>query len=242
MKSMIKDYCRRLRLSGIARHWQDVHYETPEQFLQELLELELKEREANRTSRLLKQAKLPYLKTFENFDWSSVQLPQSIQREWLMDGRFVKEKQNLLLYGPVGTGKTHLAIALAIEACQTGCKAQFFTTGKLVESLLEHKATGTLARFMTKLEKLDLLIIDEFGYVPFNPEGAKLLFQVVADCYERKSIILTTNLEFQQWNTLLGDGHLAAAMIDRLIHHTQILLFNGESYRLKHSMIKHSKF
>lgn len=159
-----------------------------------------------------------------------------------MDSRFVKEKQNLLLYGLVGTGKTHLAIALAIEACQAGCKAQFFTTGKLVESLLEHKASGTLARFMAKLEKLDLLIIDEFGYVPFNPEGAKLLFQVVADCYERKSIILTINLEFQQWSTLLGDSHLAAAMIDRLIHHTQILLFNGESYRFKHSMIKHSNF
>jgi DNA replication protein DnaC len=127
-----------------------------------------------------------------------------------MDSGFVKEKQNLLLYGPVGTGKTHLAIALSIEACQMGFESQFFTTGKLVEALLAHKESGNLARFMGKLEKLDLLVIDEFGYVPFNPEGAKLLFQVVADCYERKSIILTTNLEFQQWNSLLGDGHLAA--------------------------------
>ncbi|MCK4261202.1 MAG: ATP-binding protein [Halanaerobiales bacterium] len=108
MNVSIKEYCKKLRLSGIAKNWMDVKFENPEQYLIELLEIELKEREVNRTNRLLKQTKLPYHKTFENFEWSSLDLPQSVQREWLMEGQFIEDKQNLLLYGPVGTGKTHL--------------------------------------------------------------------------------------------------------------------------------------
>jgi len=238
MEDKMKEYCNQLRLSAIAENWQETEYKNKSQYLAELLELELRTKNTRRTNRLLKQAKFPYFKTIEDFEWNNIDLPKELQYEDLISLKFIEEKENLLLYGSVGTGKTHLAIALGIQACHLNKKVLYFSTQDLINELVKRHRKEKLPQFFKKLDKTDLLIIDELGYVPFHQDGADLLFQVVSRCYERKSIIVTTNLEFGRWNTVLGDNKLTTAMVDRLIHHAQILVFKGQSYKLKHSMLK----
>jgi DNA replication protein DnaC len=141
------------------------------------------------------------------------------------------------MLGAVGTGKTHLATAVALRACQNGKKARFFTATELANILLEKNQKGTLNNFLGTLKKVELIVIDEIGFVPLHKDAAELLFQVISDCYERRSLIITSNLEFSQWNTVFGDNRLTAALVDRLIHYSHILIFSGESYRLAQSMM-----
>ena len=236
-QAAIAKYCQQLKLTSIADNWQDIEFENKGQYLVELLELELKEKNTRRTNRLLKQGKFPYLKTLQDFEWDNIKLPNKLTKESLINLNFVDNKENLLLYGSVGTGKTHLAISLGIQACHLNKKVLYFSTQDLINELIKRHKKATLHQFFKKLDKIDLLIIDELGYVPFHQDGADLLFQVVSRFYERKSIIITTNLEFGRWNTVLGDNRLTKAMVDRLIHHAQILIFEGQSYRLKQSML-----
>ena len=133
-------------------------------------------------------------------------------------------------------GKTHLATAIALNACRQGKKARFFTAASLANLLLEKNQKGTLNNYLKTFKSVELMVIDEIGFVPLHKEAAELLFQVVSNCYERKSLIITSNLEFSGWNTVFGDNRLTAALIDRLIHHSHIVIFSGESYRLKQSM------
>lgn len=149
---------------------------------------------------------------------------------------FINAKENLIFMGAVGTGKTHLATAIALKACQERHKVRFFTAASLANILLERNNKGTLNNFMTSLKKVELIVIDELGFVPLHKDAAQLMFQVISECYERKSLIITSNLEFSGWNTVLGDNRLTAALIDRLVHHSHILIFSGESYRLQQSM------
>ena len=149
---------------------------------------------------------------------------------------FIQRKENILAVGAVGTGKTHLATALGIKACSQRKSVRFYRCLDLVNVLLEHHRQGRLGSTMTLLGKYDLLIIDELGFVPLHRDGAELLFNVVAQAYERQSIIVTSNLEFGQWNSVLGDNRLTAALIDRLVHHAHILAFEGESYRLRKAL------
>jgi DNA replication protein DnaC len=152
---------------------------------------------------------------------------------------FISKKENLILYGNVGSGKTHLAIATGIVACNSGKRVRFYRTASLVNELIEEKKQGNIVRFMKNLEKCDLLIYDEWGYVPIDSYGSKLLFQVIAECYERKSLIITTNLEFAKWNEIFYDEKITAAIIDRIIHHSHLLDFTGrDSRRLMNSLIK----
>ena len=143
-----------------------------------------------------------------------------------------------MLFGPVGTGKTHLAIALGVKACEQGLNTKFASVTEMVLRLAEARRAGTLERLVRELQKLDLLILDEWGYVPVDKEGSQLLFRVIADSYESKSLILTTNLEFSKWGSIFTDDQMAAAMIDRLAHHGHLLLFEGESYRMKHALMR----
>lgn len=143
-----------------------------------------------------------------------------------------------MLYGPVGTGKTHLASALGALACSKGLRTRFFTAAELVVRLSEAFAAGSLEKLLKNLLRADLVIIDEWGYVPVDRQGAQLLFRIISDSYERRSIILTTNLEFSKWGAIFTDDQMAAAMIDRLAHHGYILLFEGESYRMKHALMR----
>jgi DNA replication protein DnaC len=226
-----------LRLGGLAKSWKEVEYRDREQYVRTLLELELREREVNRINRLVKTAGFRVLKTLEDFEWTSaIQMPQGVNREELETFRFVERKENLILLGAVGTGKTHLATGIALRACQSGKRARFFTAASLGNTLLEKNQKKSLSAFLETLKKVDLMVLDEVGFVPLHQEAAELLFQVISDCYEQKSLIITSNLEFRQWNTIFGDNRLTAALVDRLIHHSHIVVFSGDSYRLKQSV------
>jgi len=228
---------RKVSLGRLANEWRKVQFENPEQYLHDLLTLELREREAARAARMRRQAGIPVVKTLDSFIWrKTMELPASITREELECAAFVNRRENLILLGVVGTGKTHLATALALELCEQGRQARFFTAAGLANQLIERSKRGLLGSFMDSLKKVELIVIDEVGFVPLHKEAAELLFQVISSCYEQKSLIITSNLEFSQWNTVLGDNRLTAALIDRLIHHSHIVVFGGESYRLQESM------
>lgn len=228
---------RALRLGGLSKRWQEVEYRDNEQYVRELLSLELKIRDINRINRLVKTAGFRVLKTLEDFEWTSaMQMPQGICREDLEKFRFMEKKENLILLGAVGTGKTHLATGIALRACQSGRSARFFTAASLANTLLEKNQKKTLTSFLDGLKKVELLVLDEVGFVPLHREASELLFQVISDCYEQKSLIITSNLEFSQWNTIFGDNRLTAALVDRLIHHSHIVVFSGDSYRLTQSL------
>ena len=150
--------------------------------------------------------------------------------------QFLAPKENLIFIGAVGTGKTHLATAIALQACQRGHRVRFFTAASLANLLLEKNNRGTMNSFLAGIKKTELIVLDEVGFVPLHKDAAELLFQVVSDCYESRSLIITSNLEFSQWNTVFGDNRLTAALVDRLVHHSHIVIFSGESYRLAQSM------
>jgi len=209
-----------------------------EQFLATVLAAEIENREGVRKARFLHEAAFPVYKTLEGYDFVNLKLPPLLARSELETAGFIGEKRNLVLYGPVGTGKTHLAIALGVAACAHGYRVRFFTAAELVVRLSEAFAAGMLEKLLRTILKTELLIIDEWGYVPVDRQGAQLLFRVISDSYERRSVILTTNLEFSKWGTIFTDDQMAAAMIDRLAHHGHIMLFEGESYRMKNALMR----
>lgn len=213
---------------------------TPKQraYLLGLLHAEYVSRQASRRARLIKTAKLPARKSLDGYDWSAIRFPDDYGREALISLDFLDAAQDLILFGDVGTGKTHLAIALTIATCQQGIPARYFTTSSLVAQLRHAKETGRLDKELTALSKNQLLVIDELGYLPIDADGARLLFQVIADAYEQRSLIITTNLEFSRWGTVFGDDNMAAAIIDRLVHHGRLLQFRGDSYRVNHALMK----
>ena len=237
MPDTIEAGMRKLKLGGLARDWRSIPFENPEQYVAALLDLELKEREVNRMNHMVHTAGFNVLKTLEDFEWTKViELPGSLTREYMENLCFIPKKENLIFLGSVGTGKTHLATAIALRACEQGKRARFFTAASLANILLEKNQKGTLNYYLGSLKKVELMVIDEIGFVPLHKDAAELLFQVISDCYERKSLIITSNLEFSQWNTVFGDNRLTAALVDRLIHHSHIVVFSGESYRLVQSM------
>lgn len=228
---------RKLKLGGLARDWRSVPFENTEQYVAALLDLELKEREVNRINRMVRIAGFNVMKTLDDFVWSKViELPNGLTREYMEELCFIPKKENLIFLGSVGTGKTHLATAIALKACEQGKQTRFFTAASLANILLEKNQKGTLNAYLGSLKNVELMVIDEIGFVPLHKDAAELLFQVISDCYERKSLIITSNLEFSGWNTVFGENRLTAALIDRLIHHSHIVIFSGESYRLTQSM------
>lgn len=208
------------------------------EFLYEAFESELTAREETRKERLIKKARFPTYKTFTGYSYNSVKFPPAYSKEELEAVTFIDQKQNLVMYGPVGIGKTHMAIAAGIEACRKGYKTAFFTVTELVLKLAEARKKGSLEKLRSTLNNLDLLILDEWGYVPVDRDGSQLLFQVISDSYESKSLILTTNLEFSKWGGIFTDDQMAAAMIDRLAHHGHLILFEGKSYRMEHALMR----
>jgi len=233
---LIKHYCKELRLgSSFYENYTEIQATDFGDFLAQILKREAENRELVRRNRNLKSAEFDVFKTFEDYVFKDIQIPQAIDIEDLKTGGFIDNLENLVLYGPVGTGKSHLATAVGVAACSRGKRVKFFRTAALVNQLSEAKAKGELKRFMRQIEKTDLLICDEWGYVPFEKEGSQLLFQVISECYEKRSVIITTNLEFSKWNGIFYDEKLTSAIIDRLVHHSHLLVFNGPSYRLTHS-------
>ena len=237
MSELLEQQMRQLKLGGMAKEWRSIEFHDIEQYVGELLKLELHEREVNRINRMVKSAGFHVLKTLDDFVWNNcIELPVGLTQEYMTELSFLNAKENLIFMGTVGTGKTHLATAIALKACQEGRRVRFFTAASLANMLLEKNNKGTLNSYLASMKKTELIVIDEVGFVPLYKESAELLFQVISDCYERRSLIITSNLEFSQWNTVFGDNRLTAALIDRLIHHSHIVIFSGESYRLTQSM------
>jgi len=202
-------------------------------YLLRLTERELLDREKRAAERRLKAARFPIVKTMDTFDFKSQpSINEPLMRE-LLRGEYIDKQENILLLGNSGTGKTHLATALGFAACAQGRKTRFYTVTQLVTELLEQREDRQLKRLLTQLERQHVLILDELGYVPFTKAGAELLFDVVSRAYERQSLIVTTNLPFENWVEVLGSERLTGALLDRLTHRVHILEANGESYRLR---------
>jgi DNA replication protein DnaC len=178
------------------------------------------------------------VKTFENYRFDEIKMPSVLAPKDLETGEFIDRKENLVLYGNVGAGKTHMATAIGVAACKAGKEVKFFRTAALVNQLTEQKVKGNLTRTLKLINKADLLVLDEWGYVPLERDGARLLFQVISECYEKRSLILTTNLEFSKWVTIFYDEQMTAAIIDRIVHHGHMIIFDGPSKRLKGALMK----
>lgn len=236
MISEVATCCKELRLShNIVDMAEKIEAETHIDFLVQLLRSESKHRENNRIDKLLKKAGFYSLKDFNGFKFDEVTLPSSITPEYLKDCEFLETKSNIVMYGNVGTGKTYLSIALGVEACKKGIETRFFRTAALVNRLSEEKKKGTLSKFMKQILKSELLILDEWGYVPLDRLGAQLLFEIISECYERKSLIINTNIEFSRWVNVFYDEQMTSAIVDRVLHHCHLLLFPGQSHRIKES-------
>ena len=202
-------------------------------FLLQLCEQELIDREKRAADRRLKAAKFPNYKTLEDFAFEAQPTINRVLVSELMRGEYIEKRESVILIGHPGTGKTHIATALGIAACGLGKKVRFHRVTELITQLMEAREERLLMRMKTQLAKLDLLILDELGYVPASKLGSELLFDVISAAYERTSVIVTTNLPFEQWTEVLGSQRLTGAVLDRLTHHCHILEATGESYRLK---------
>lgn len=241
MKDKIYNCCKELRLSTtFAENAVSMSGGTNQDYLLKVLKAEIDYRNNKRRQLHLKQAGFDNIKTFENYDFNKIMIPNTISIDGIKTLEFMKNRENLILYGRNGAGKSHMATAIGVEACMQGKKVRFYKTASLVNELTDAKANGSLLKLLKKLSSIDLLICDEWGYLPFDSEGSQLLFQVIADCYEKRSLIITTNIEFSKWNGIFYDDQLTAALIDRLVHHSHLIVFDRESWRFEHSLMKDS--
>ena len=212
---------------------------TPRQveYLAEYLEAERASRDASRRAQLPGRCALPQAKTLDGYDWGSVAWPDSFGRDDLLSLSFLDRHEDVVPVGDVGTGKTHMLEALCALCCQSMRQARFFTASSLVMRPGRARDGGSLDRELAQLARAELLGIDELGFLPLDVDGARLLFQVVSESYERQSLVITTNLEFSRWGTVFGDDQMAAAAVDRVCHHGRLLRFRGESYRVRHAPV-----
>ncbi len=207
-----------------------------EGYLLRLTEAEVTTRAANALAARIRAACFPVVKDFDTFDFTAV---PSVPKQKVLElarGAWIEEHSNCCLIGNAGTGKTHLAVALGLAACRLGQRVKFVTAASLVTQLEEAQQQHRLDRVLGQLDRLDLLVIDELGYLSFSRGGAELLFQVFADRYERRSVLVTSNLAFAEWGTVFQGDRMTAALLDRLTHRCEIFEMNGESYRFRQSM------
>ena len=244
---LLKSNLKQLRLPTMKAEFEQLAREaaqsnqTFEQYLLRLTELEVSARASNTLNQRIKQAQFPVHKDLDTYDFSA--LP-SLSKQKVLElarGDWITQHSNVCLIGQPGTGKTHLSIALGLAACREGRRTKFFTAAALVNQLEEAQKKFGLDQFLKRLDKIDLLIVDELGYLSFSRSGAELLFQVFADRYERRSLLITSNLSFSDWGQIFQGERMTAALLDRLTHHCHIFEMNGESFRFKESMKEKKK-
>jgi len=238
----VRENLKALNLSTMARELEVQLRQAKEsgpgydEFLLDLTTAELQSRAESRLTRRVREAKFPLFKTLEGFDFAVVpDLNIGVVRE-LAGCDYIRERRNVLFLGRSGTGKTHLATALGIEACRNNYRTRFVSCYGLVNELIEARQEKELRRLIGRQARFDLLILDELGYIPFSKEGAELLFQVLAERHEKGSVIITTNLGFADWTQVFGDPVMTAALLDRLTHRAHIVNCQWDSYRLKESL------
>jgi len=238
---LLAHHLKQLKLPTVLREYEKVARECAEsgvdhpRYLLRLIELELIDRERRTVERRIRAARFPAVKSFDTFDFKAIPGLNKMLVLELARCEYILRHDNIIALGNSGTGKTHVALALGLAACQKGFTVMFTTAAALVSQLLEARDERRLLKLQRDLASAKLLIIDELGYVPLSSTGAELLFETFSQRYERGSTIVTSNLPFEDWTSVLGSERLTGALLDRLTHHVSILTMNGDSYRLKQS-------
>jgi len=239
---LLKTNLKQLKLPTMLAEWEKLareaaaNNEAYESYLLRLTEAEVTTRSANALAARIRAAGFPVIKDFDTFDFAAI---PSLSKQKVLEmtrGAWVEEHANCCLIGNAGTGKTHIAIALGLAMCRLGRRVKFVTAAGLVTQLEEAQQQHRLERVLSQLDRLDLLIVDELGYLSFSRGGAELLFQVFADRYERRGVLVTSNLAFGEWGSVFQGDRMTAALLDRLTHRCEIFEMNGESYRFRESM------
>jgi DNA replication protein DnaC len=239
---LLRGNLKQLRLPAMGAEFEKLAREAGaagesyEQYLLRLTELEVAARSANAVRTRIRAAGFPVVKDFDTFDFTAVPALSKPKVLELARGEWIEQRANVCLLGSPGTGKTHVATALGLAACRQGKRVRFFTAAALVTQLEEAQKRYQLDRLLTALDRTDLLICDELGYLSFSRAGAELLFQVCTDRYERKSLLVTSNLAFSEWGQIFQGERMTAALLDRLTHRCHIFEMNGESFRFRESM------
>ena len=238
---LLAHHLKQLKLPTVLREYDKLARECARdgvdhpRYLLRLVELELIDRERRMVERRIKAARFPAVKSLDTFDFTAIASLNKMLVLELARCEFILRRENVIALGNSGTGKTHAALALGLAACQKGFSVAFTTAAALVHQLMEARDERRLLKLQRDLQAVKLLIVDEIGYVPLSPTGAELLFEMLSQRYERSSTIITSNLPFEDWTSVLGSERLTGALLDRLTHHVHILTMNGDSYRLKQS-------
>ena len=236
---LLDSYLRQLRLPTCGKLYPQFATDAARnnhdavRFLLALTEQEVQQRQLNMLQQRLKNAHFPVIKELADFDFSCLPMLNKAQILDLARGEYIQQKQGLILIGNPGLGKTHLALGLAAAACRDGRRVRFWTAAGLVNELIQAQDEHRLHRFIASALKLDLVVLDELGFIPFSQNGAQALFTFCSELYERLALIITTNLKFADWVQVFGDERLTAALLDRLTHHAHIIELLGESYRFR---------
>jgi len=239
---LLDSYLKQLKLPTMARAYPALAREAADRnlgyaaFLAALCEQEVRQREQNQLARRVKAAQFPWPKALDEFDFSAVPGLNKAKVLDLARGEFVRGHEPVIIVGNPGLGKTHLAIGVARACCQQGYRVRFVTAAALINELAAAQQEYRLNKLLKQFRAVDLVVVDELGYLPFSPDRAQLLFQFFGERYDRGSVLVTTNLEFARWNELLGDERMTAALLDRLTFRGHVLVVAGESFRLKESL------
>ena len=247
LKQAIEYYCKLLSLPLIKEIYLKEAEEAAkskisyQQFLYNLLKQQANLRIDNSVNRKIKKAKFPFIKTIEEYDFSfQPEVDEKLIRE-LSELNFMEEGKNIIFVGPPGVGKTHLAVGIGIKAAMKRNRVLFFNAEELITELIASKISNRIAEYIESLSRIDLLIINELGYLEVNKEASSLFFKLISKRYEKKSTIVTTNKRFEEWGEIFGDEVIATAILDRLLHHCYVFLINGKSYRMRELFEKNVK-